>query len=59
MAKCFDEVWLADTMNILYDLGVKNENVCILYEVTQKSYILIKMPSGQTERFEADWQFFI
>ena len=52
VAKCFDEVWPADTINILYDLGVKNENLCIIYEGTQKSYISIKTTSGQTERFE-------
>ena len=54
VAKCFDEVWPADTINVLYDLGVKNRNLNILYEGTKKSYIAINTPSGQTERFEVE-----
>ena len=41
VAKCFDEVWPDDTVNVLYDLGVRNENLCLLYEGMKKSYILI------------------
>ena len=54
VAKCFDEVWPDDTINVLYDLGVRNQNLCLLYEGMKKSYILIKSPSGETERFEVN-----
>ena len=54
VAKCFDEVWPEDTINVLYDLGVRNQNLCLLYEGMKKSYIMIKTPSGETERFEVE-----
>ena len=41
VAKCFDEVWPADTINVLYDLGIRNNNLCILHEGTKKSFISI------------------
>ena len=54
VAKCFDEVWPADTINVLYDLGVQNSNLNILYEGTKRSYISIKTPAVQTDRFEVE-----
>ena len=54
VAKYFDEVWPADTINVLYELGVRNNNLCLLYEGTKKSFISIKIPSGPTERFEVE-----
>ena len=54
VAKCFDEEWPADTINVLYDLGVKNDNLCLLYEGTKKSKLAINTVFGQPERFEVD-----
>ena len=54
MANCLDKVWTEDTINVLYDLGVKNENLCLLYEGTKKSFVSINSPSGQTARFEVN-----
>ena len=54
VAKCFDEMWPADTINVLYDLGVRNQNLWLLYEGMKKSFISIKTPSGQTNRFEVE-----
>ena len=32
MSKCFDKLWLKECMNDLYDAGVKNSNLNLLYE---------------------------
>ena len=32
--KCFGEVWPTDSTNVLFDLGVQNENLCILYDLS-------------------------
>ena len=54
VAKCFDEMWPADVINVLYDLGVTSQNLCMLHEGMKKSLISIKSPSGTTERFEVE-----
>ena len=41
VAKCFDEEWPADSINVLYDLGLKNDNLCLLYEGTKNAQIAI------------------
>ena len=54
VAKCFDEEWPADSLNVLYDLGVRNDNLCLLYEGTKKTKIAINTAVGQTERFQVE-----
>ena len=51
---CFDEVWPADAINVLFELGVKNDNLCILNEETKKALVSVNTSVGKTERFEVN-----
>ena len=48
--KCFDALLTHECINTLYELGVNNDNIVLLYEVTKKSMIAIKTANGLTER---------
>jgi hypothetical protein len=49
--KCFDSLWLAECINDLFDAGLTNENLVLLYEANKNANIAIKTSSGITNRF--------
>ena len=51
VVKCFDSLWLDECMNDLYEAGLKNEKLVLLYESNKNANIAIKTSSGTTERF--------
>ena len=53
LAKCFDAMWWQETMNDLWDVGVKNDKFALMAKMNQKCKIAVKTPVGLTERFEA------
>ena len=48
--KCFDALWTHECINTLYELGVNNDNLVLLYEETKNAMIAIKTANGLTER---------
>ena len=42
IAKCFDTLWLKESLNDLYEAGLKNDNLNLLYEGNKECYIAIK-----------------
>ena len=50
--KCFDAQWYQETMNDLWDVGVKDDRFALISEMNAKSNIAIKTPVGMTDRFE-------
>ena len=50
IAKCFDSLWLKECLNDLYEAGLDNSNLNLLYEGNRECLISVKTPSGQTER---------
>ena len=51
ISKCFDKLWLKECMNDLYDAGVQNGNLNLLYEGGKEGYLSVKVPgSGKTKR---------
>ena len=54
IAKCFDAQWFEETMNDLWDVGVKDDKFALISEMNSKCKIAIKTPVGQTDRFEMD-----
>ena len=48
--KCFDALWSHECINTLYELGVNNDNLVLLYEETKDTMIAIKRANGLTER---------
>ena len=49
--KCFDSLWLSDCINDLYDAGLKNDKLVLLYESNKTANIAIRTSSGTTDRF--------
>ena len=43
-------MWLEDCFNDLYEAGVQNPNLALIYEANRKNKVAIKTPSGVTER---------
>ena len=48
--KCFDTMSLPITMNDMYNAGVTDENLNLLYNSNEQSDISVKTPFGKTER---------
>ena len=47
--KYFDSLWLEDRINSLWDLGVKDDVLCLIYLMTIKATVTIKTPLGDTD----------
>ena len=50
--KCFDSIWLEETLNDLYQGGLVDDNLALLYEANKKVKVAVKTPHGLTSRDE-------
>ena len=48
--KCFDSLWVQECINTLYEGGLRNDKLVLLYEETKNAQIAIKTSSGTSER---------
>ena len=48
--KCFDALWMEESINDLYDAGLTNDKLVLLLLENQHAKIAIKTPSGKSER---------
>ena len=48
--KCFDALWAQECINTLYEYGLNNDKLVLLYEETKRAYIAIKTSTGLTDR---------
>ena len=48
--KCFDKLWLQATTNALYESGLKNDNLNLLYLENKKARVAVKINNRITER---------
>ena len=46
--KCFDSLWLENCINSLWDLGVKDDTLFLIYLMNTKASVTIKTPMGDT-----------
>ena len=52
--QCFDGMWLQDCLNDLYDSGVRNRNLAMIYEANRKNQVSVKTPEDTTKRVTID-----
>ena len=52
--KCFDALWAQECINTLYECGLNNDKLGILYEETKHANIAIKTAMGITERVDIE-----
>ena len=49
--KCFDSLWLEDCINSLWENGVQNDNLYLIYLLNKKASITVKTPLGNASPF--------
>ena len=50
--KCFDGLWLEECCNNLYEAGVQDDKLALIYEGNRINKVAIKTPAGLTERMD-------
>ena len=48
--KCFDSLWAYECINTLYEHGLDNDKLVLLFEETRNAKIAVKTSMGMTER---------
>ena len=48
--KCFDKLWLKDTLVELYNAGCTPQDIQMIYNMNKDTVISVKTPSGQTDK---------
>ena len=48
--QCFDAMWLEETLNDMYEAGLKDDNLALLYEANKKVKVAIKTTHALTAR---------
>ena len=51
LSKCFDAMWMEETMNDVYDAGVKDDKFALMSIMNEKCNVKVKTPVGDTDRF--------
>ena len=49
--KCFDSLWLEDCINLLWENGIQNDNLYLIYLLNKKVSITVKTPLGNASPF--------
>ena len=47
--KCFDSLWLEDCINSLWENGVKDDTLSLIYYLNGKANVVVKTPFGKTD----------
>ena len=50
LCKCFDGLWLEECCNNLFEAGVKDDKLALIYESNKVNQVAVKTPGGLTER---------
>jgi hypothetical protein len=48
--QCFDSLWLQECLNDMYENGVKDDKLALLYNINTHVKITVKTPVGKTRR---------
>ena len=48
--QCFDSLWLKECLNDLYDSGVQDDQLALLYNINSHVKVAVKTPVGKTSR---------
>ena len=49
--QCFDSLWLEDCLLSLWDLGVSNQLIGMMFKMNQYANVTVNTPHGPTEKF--------
>ena len=48
--QCFDSLWLEECCNDLFEAGVQDDEIALIYEINSNNQIAVKTPFGESER---------
>ena len=48
--QCFDTLWLEECMNDLFEAGIDDDNLAMIYEASRKINVSVSTPNGLTTR---------
>ena len=52
--QCFDGMWLDETINDLFEAGLTNNNLKLIYKLNEKNKVAVVTPHGLTDRVEME-----
>ena len=52
--QCFDSLWLEDCTNDLFDAGIKDDNLALIFKMNSKNQVAVKTPFGITDRKQVE-----
>ena len=47
--KCFDRLWLEDSINSLWEIDVKDDTLSLIYYLNKKANVVVKTPFGEID----------
>ena len=48
--QCFDSLWLQECLNDMYENGVKDDKLALLYNINSEIKVAVKTPVGKSDR---------
>ena len=48
--QCFDSMWQEEVINDLYEAGIQNDKLALLYQINKTNNLAVKTQHGLTER---------
>ena len=48
--QCFDSLWLEESMNDLFDAGITDDQLALIYKLNSTNQVAVKTPFGLTEK---------
>ena len=48
--QCFDSLWLQECLSDIYDSGVRDDKLALLYNINTHVNVAVKTPVGKTDR---------
>ena len=49
LKKCFDSLWLEDCINSVWENGVKDDTLSLIYYLNEKANVVVKTPFGESD----------
>ena len=47
--QCFDSMWMEESMNDLWEAGIKDDKLALIYKMNEQTSVSVKTPFGNTE----------
>ena len=52
--QCFDSLWLDECINDMFEAGIKDDKLSLIYKLNSSNQVAVKTPFGLTERKEVE-----